>query len=77
MAVTKVVRKTAEIDGKPIKWNVLAITGYLGGDFQTLEIKLDNNQAMLAGMLLDSTENVPEQTSRKANDDESVTVTKR
>jgi len=59
MAVVKVEKKSAEIDGRPITWNVLSITGYLAGDFQTLEVKLDRTQAMLAGMLLASDENAP------------------
>jgi hypothetical protein len=56
MAVTKVLEKNSEIDGKPIKWQVLAITGYIGGDFQTLELKLTKTEAMLAGLLLNSSE---------------------
>jgi len=56
MAVIKVIKKNAEIDGKPIEWNVLAITSYLGGDFQTLELKLTKTEAMLAGMLLSAEE---------------------
>lgn len=58
-AQVTVVHKTAEIDGKPIKWNVLAITSYIGGDFQTLELKLNKTEALLCNMLLGSDENAP------------------
>jgi hypothetical protein len=56
MAVTKVLNKKSEIDGKPIEWFVLAITGYISGDFQTLELKLTKTEAMLANLLLNSSE---------------------
>lgn len=75
MAVVKVVHKEAVIDDKPIKWNVLAITGYLGGDFQTLELKLSKTEAMLAGMLLNSDEEKPTVVTRKATEGEKVNVT--
>lgn len=69
-AVVKVVKKESEIDGKPISWNVLDITGYLAGNYQTLEIKLDRTQAMLAGMLLESDEAPGQSESRGATKDE-------
>lgn len=70
MPVIKVVKKNSEIDGKPIEWNVLAITGYLGGDYQTLELKLSKTEAMLANMLLETSDKAPETTSRPANSEE-------
>jgi len=66
-AVVRVEKKSAEIDGKPITWNVLQIIGYLGGDFQTLELKMSKTEAMLAGMLLAADEEV---TSHRASKDE-------
>lgn len=71
-AVVKVVKKESEIDGKPISWNVLSIVGYLAGDYQTLEVKLDRTQAMLAGMLLASDETPGESKARSANEDEKI-----
>lgn len=70
MAVVKVEEKTGEIDGKPIKWNVLAITGYMDDDFQTLELKLSKTEAMLARLLLNSKGDAPTPNSRTANADE-------
>lgn len=76
MAVIKVEKKNAEIDGKPITWNVLSITSYLAGDYQTLEVKLDRTQAMLAGMLLESDETAGTTESRSANKDEKAEFNK-
>lgn len=70
MAVVKVVEKTGEIDGKPINWNVLAITGYMHDDYQTLELKLSKTEAMLARLLLNSEGDVPTTNSGPANAEE-------
>ena len=70
MAVTVVLEKNAEIDGKPIKWYVLAITSYIGGEFQTLEIKLSKTEALMGNLLLKNTEIEPVQNSRKATEEE-------
>lgn len=69
-ASIKVVNKTGEIDGKPITWNVLAITSFIGGDFQTLELKLNKTEALLANMLLGSNEEKPETVARHSTDEE-------
>jgi len=69
-AQVKVVIKNSEIDGKPITWNVLAITSYIGGDFQTLELKLSKTEALLANMLLGSDESAPTTEARKASKEE-------
>lgn len=69
MAVTKVVENNSEIDGKPIKWFTLEITGYVESEFETLSLKLSKTEAMLARLLLKG-ENKPEVQSRKATDDE-------
>lgn len=75
-AQVKTVTKTAEIDGKPINWSVLTITGYIGGDFQTLELKLSKTEKMLADILLANTEEQPTQNSRPANAEEQETFLK-
>jgi len=69
MAVTQVVVKNSEIDGKPITWNVLAITGFIGGEFQTLELKLSKTEALLANMILKSSE-APNTVARKSTAEE-------
>jgi len=76
MAVVKVVKKESEIDGKPISWNVLSIVGYLAGDYQELEVKLDRTQAMLAGMLLESDETPGTVESRSADKGEKIEFNK-
>jgi len=75
-ASVKVIVKNSDIDGKPITWNVLAITSYIGGDFQTLELKLTKTEALLANMLLGSNEEKPSTIVRKATDEEAPKVTK-
>lgn len=70
MAVVKVETKNGDIDGKPITWNVLAITGYMDDDFQTLELKLTKTEAMLARILLNSKGDAPTTNSQTANADE-------
>lgn len=52
MSAVNVVTKRSEIDGKPIMWTVLAITGKIDGIENTLEIKLAKTEAMLAKILL-------------------------
>lgn len=75
MAVVKVIEKNSEIDGRPITWNVLSITGFMQGDIQTLELKLSKTEAMLANLLLKSDENKPE-VHTKAGGNVEVTKTK-
>lgn len=75
-AVVKVVEKNSEIDGKPIKWQVLSIIGFLSGDYQTLELKLTKTEAMLAKLLLSSDESKPVVETRKSNEDEQPTINK-
>lgn len=58
MTTVNVREKNAEIDGKPIKWFVLAISGTLDGIEHTLEIKLSRTEKMLADILLKSKENL-------------------
>lgn len=64
MANVQVLEKKAEIDGRPVNWKVLGITGYINGEFQTLEVKLNKTEAMLANMLLKSDENPEVHTSK-------------
>ena len=58
-------------DGKTVPYKRLTITGYIGGEIQTLELKLSPTELLLAGMLLKSTEEKPVQSVRKATEDES------
>jgi len=52
MSSVTVVVKTGNIDGKAITWTVLAIKGTIDGVENTLEIKLQKTEAMLAKILL-------------------------
>ena len=56
MSNVAVIEKTGEIDGKPIKWSVLAISGTLDGQPYTLEIKANKivtkNDLIFAKILL-------------------------
>lgn len=70
MAKVQVTSKQADIDGKPIQWNVLSIIGYAGGELQTLELKLSKTEAMLARILLSNDEEKPVEHTRKSNLDE-------
>lgn len=56
MGYVTVTPKTGEIDGKPIKWQVLSISGSIDGIENTLELKLNKTEAMLAKLLLNSDE---------------------
>lgn len=67
MARVNVLEKTGEIDGKPIKWNVLQVTGSLDGLAHTLELKLSKTEAMLAKILLTSDENLEVTTPSYSN----------
>lgn len=69
MALVQVIKKSGDIDGKPINWQVLAISGTIDGITQTLELKVNKTEAMLANLLLNSKESL-KVTSRKANEDE-------
>jgi len=70
MSVVKVVSKSSEIDGKPIVWSVLSITGYMQDDFQTLELKLSKTEAMLAKLLLATEGSTPSVEARRSTDEE-------
>lgn len=70
MATVQVTAKTGNIDGQTINWNVLSIVGYAGGEIQTLELKLNKTEAMLARILLSGDEEKPTQSSRQANEAE-------
>lgn len=69
MTNVSVVEKNAEIDGKPIRWTVLAIVGSIGGETQTLELKVNKTEAMLAKLLLNSKEEITT-SSRRASGEE-------
>lgn len=64
MKNVQVIQKSGEIDGKPINWQVLAITGTIDGMPNTLELKLNKTEAMLAKILLGQT------VVQNSNDDE-------
>jgi hypothetical protein len=63
MTRVNVLLKNGDIDGKPITWNVLQINGTLSGQENTLELKLNKTEAMLARILLASDENLKVETS--------------
>jgi len=67
MAHVNVLLKKSEIDGKPIEWNVLQVTGTLDGLAHTLELKLSKTEAMLAKILLTSEENPTTSTYSNGN----------
>jgi len=58
MAHVQIIKKTFnnEATGQAVDYERLAITGIIGGSVQTLEIKLEKTELMLAKMLLDSKE---------------------
>jgi len=56
--------------GLPVTYERLAITGYVGGEIQTLEIKLEKSELMLAKILLSSNEQAPTTSVHKATEDE-------
>ena len=58
MAHVNVLLRKGEIDGKAIEWQVLQVTGTLDGLSHTLELKLSKTEAMLARILLASSENL-------------------
>lgn len=58
MSKVYVTDKSGEIDGKPIKWVVLSISGTISGVTQTLELKMNKTEAMLARILLASNEDL-------------------
>lgn len=76
-AQVTVIHKESKIDGQPIEWNVLAITAYIDGDFQTLEIKLNKTETLLTKILLGSDEEKPEQTSHKSTEQEQTEFNKK
>ena len=57
-------------DGKPVTYERLAIVGYISGEIQTLEIKLEKPELMLAKILLNSEDEAPVIEARKANEEE-------
>ena len=56
--------------GEVIKYKRLCISGYIGGSLETLEIKLEKSEMLLAKMLLTSTEDAPTVTAGKATAEE-------
>lgn len=74
MGKVQVVEKTGEIEGKPIKWNVLSIQGFMSGELHTLELKLMKTEATLARMLLGSNESGGEVKTKEGGE---VDVTKK
>jgi len=71
MAHVEIIKKTFnnEATGQIVEYERLAIIGSIGGVTQTLEIKLEKTELMLAKMLLNSTEKI-EISVRTANKDE-------
>lgn len=72
MAVVKIVDKEYNDDetGRSVPYKRLAITGVLGGEIQTLEVKLGKTELQLAELLLKSTEEEPTSHARKASEQE-------
>jgi len=56
--------------GEEVNYQRLCISGYVGGELHTLEIKLEKSELLLAKMLLSSTENKPTTVARKSSEDE-------
>jgi len=69
MATVQIIKKTSEIDGKPIEWSVLQIIASVNGEILTLELKTSKTEALMARMLLNSTEQLKTE-ARKASEDE-------
>lgn len=61
---------TNEKTGEIIPYNRLAIGAYINGEYQALELKLNNSEMLLAKIILSSNEEAPAATSRKANEEE-------
>ena len=69
MATVQIVKKSSEIDGKPIEWSVLQIIASVNGETLTLELKTSKTEALMARMLLASNEQIKTE-ARKASEDE-------
>lgn len=77
MATVKVITQQFTNDnGEQIPYKRLCITGYLGGEIQTLELKLSKSDLLLAELLLTSNEEKPTVDTRKATEDEQPSVTR-
>lgn len=57
-------------NGVPVNYERLSISGYVGGEVHTLELKLEKSELLLAKMLLTSNEEKPEQVARAATAEE-------
>lgn len=72
MAIVKIVdMEPFENDkGELVKYKRLCISGYLGGEVHTLEIKLEKSELLLAEILLSSKEEKPVTDSHRSTDEE-------
>lgn len=72
MAITKVMQMEPFLNdkGEQVNYERLCISGYIGGEIHTLEIKLEKSELLLAKMLLSSSEEKPKENVRKANSEE-------
>jgi len=60
MAVVKIIEHQFQNEaGQPVKYERLAIIGYVSGEVHTLELKLEKSEILLAKMLLNSEEEKP------------------
>lgn len=76
MAVVQVITETfVPEDGRPIKYERLAIMGYIDGIEHTLKLKLSPAELLTAKILLNSgRDSVGDISSHKANDSEKPTI---